>query len=137
MNCHHPKRPANQLVRLSYDGLCYHVQTPASNFFFWTVRNNLCRRTCRVGTCQRTPETLNSHQFMSSLIACLSLQHHGSPFYQLFSHRDAYTCNGHYTVHGVCSIALAKSSYLSCEVEHPVYRDKSALQHQEWYSEAL
>ena len=115
MHCHHPKRPTNQPVHLSYDGLCYHVQTPASNFFFWTVQNNLCQSTCRLDTCQRTPETLNSHWFMASLIACLSLQHHGSPFYRLFSHREAYTGDGHCTVHGVCTIALAnlKSSYLS------------------------
>ena len=113
MNCHHPKRPVNQPVHLSYDGLFYHVQTPASNLFFWTVQDILYRCTCRLDTCQRAPETLNSHWFMASLIASLSLQHHGSPFYRPFSHREAYTGNGHCTVHGVCSIALAKSSYLS------------------------
>ena len=113
MNWHHPKRPANQLVHLSYDGVCYYVQTPASNFFFWTVQNNLCSSTCRLDTCQGTPETLNSHWFLASLIACMSLQHHGSPFYRQFSYRETYTGDGHCTVHGGCSIALVKSSYLS------------------------
>ncbi len=67
---------------ISYDGLCYHVQTPASKLFFWTVQNNLCCCMCRLDTCQRTPETLNSHWFMASLMARLSLQPHGSQFYQ-------------------------------------------------------
>ena len=86
-------------------------------FFFGTKQNNLCRRTCRLDTCQRTAKTLNSHRFMASLMSGMSLQPHMSPFYQLYSHREAaHTGQGHHTFHGVCAIALSKSSSLS-----PVY----------------
>ena len=113
MHCHHPKQPANQQERFSYDRQCFHVQTPASKLFFRAVHKHLCRCTCRLDTCQRTAETLNSHQFMTCLMVGLSLQPRESLFYTLYSHREAYTGDGHCTVHGVCSIALAKSSYSS------------------------
>ncbi len=44
---------------------------------------------------------------MAGVIAGLSLQHHGSPFFTPYSHREAYTGDEDSTVHGVCTIALA------------------------------
>jgi hypothetical protein len=130
--CHHPKQPVNLPGCFSYDWLCYHIQTPASKLFFWTVQHNLCCCTCSLDTYQRSPETLDSHWFMASVIACLSLQHHGSPFYPPYSHREAYPGYGNSKVHGVCTVALANPPTLDS-----VYQDKSTLQHSELYSKAL
>jgi hypothetical protein len=43
---------------------------------------------------------------MVSLIAGQFLQHHGSPFYPLYTHSEAYTGDEDSTVHGGNTIAL-------------------------------
>ena len=86
---------------------------PLQSTFFGVLHMNLCHCTCRLDTCWRTTETLNSPRFMTTLVDRLSLQPHMSPFYQLYTHREAHKGQGHSTFHGVCAMALAKTSSLS------------------------
>ena len=89
------------------------LKLPLQSSFFGVFQMNLCHCTCRLDTCWRTTETLNSPRFMTTLVDRLSLQPHMSPFYQLYTHREAHKGQGHSTFHGVCAMALAKTSSLS------------------------
>ena len=69
---------------------------------------------------------------MVSLIAGQFLQHHGSPFYPLYTHSEAYTGDEDSTVHGGTPLHWSILLF-----EHPVYRDKNTPLQPERYSEAL
>jgi hypothetical protein len=86
-------------------GCAIMFKLPLQSFFFDSITIFVAARAA--WTRQRSPETLNSHLFMASLIASLSLQHPESLFYLQYSHREAYTGDGHSRVHGVFTIALA------------------------------
>jgi hypothetical protein len=59
-----------------------------------------------LGHVPNDPSKTEITRFMVSLIAGQFLQHHGSPFYPLYTHSEAYTGDEDSTVHGCNTIVL-------------------------------
>ncbi len=81
MHFHHLGRPANQLERFSYHGLCYDLHTSASYHFFFAQHKDLCCSTCCKDMCQTTSQTQFILVYGQSYAQAVSPTPHMSPVY--------------------------------------------------------
>ena len=106
MQCHHPQT-ARKLARAFF--LCS-AMIPCSNSRFKAVfldcTAHFVSPHAPLGHVPNDPSKQKSQRFMVSLIAGQFLQHHGSPFYPLYTHSEAYTGDEDSTLHGGNTIAL-------------------------------
>ncbi len=92
MYCHHPKRPANLPERFFMTGYSIMLKLPPQSFFFLDCTSKFVSLHVPLGHVPKVPwntQFASVHHGMASDIACLSLQHHGIPFYPLYSHGEA------------------------------------------------